>query len=103
MCRLSPRACIFALPFGFSLPRCSISPLRYGLKPGSHGVLSVTFIAGLVLLAIAVGMFLFGRTRSGDMHPVRLMNVWALGQLYVLAVLVTLVMGCAFVISDLPL
>lgn len=63
----------------------------------------MTFIAGLVLLAVAVGLFLFGRTRSGDMHPVRLMNVWAFGQLYVLAVLVTLVIGCAFVISEWPL
>lgn len=63
----------------------------------------MTFIAGLVLLAVGVVLFLFGRTRSGEAHPVRLMNVWAIGQLYVLAVLVTFVIGCAFVISDWPL
>jgi hypothetical protein len=64
---------------------------------------AVNFVIGIVLLVAAVGMLLFGRARAAGAQPIPLMNVWAVGQLYVMVVLVAFVIGGAFVISNWPL
>ena len=57
-------------------------------------------VYGLICLAVGIGMVVVARPRYGK-SPAILSN-WALGQVYVLAVLVVAVIGFALIIGSLP-
>lgn len=58
------------------------------------------FIYGPLLLAAAGGMVFIGRPRYGKTQ--RLLERWAVGQVYVLTCLIGIVLGTSLIIANLP-
>jgi hypothetical protein len=58
------------------------------------------FIAGLVLLALMVGMIVIARPARGG--AVSYLQNWVVGQIYALTVLGTGVVGVSLILNDLP-
>jgi hypothetical protein len=66
-------------------------------REGTMGLLS-----GIVLFVAGIGLTFLGRPGSGGEYVVPLMRVWVVGQIYVLATLIALVIGCTLIISNWP-
>ena len=58
-------------------------------------------IYGLALIAVAVGMVFLGRPGKG-MDSAPFLKVWIVGQAYIIATIVCLVMGTTLIIQSLP-
>jgi hypothetical protein len=58
------------------------------------------FIAGLVLLAVMVGMIVIGRPAKGG--AASYLQNWVVGLAYALTVLATGVVGVSLILNDLP-
>lgn len=56
--------------------------------------------AGLVFIAVAIGLILIGR--PGDGVSARFLRVWIVGQAYAMITLIAAVMGVTLIITDLP-
>ena len=57
-------------------------------------------IAGVALIAVAVGMILLARPRDGVSAPY--LKVYIVGQAYVMAAMVSAVIGVALIIANWP-
>ena len=60
----------------------------------------MNLIAGVALIAVAVGMILFARPRDGVSAPY--LRVYIVGQLYVMTAMVSAVIGVALIIANWP-
>ncbi|HEY5217510.1 MAG TPA: hypothetical protein VIJ17_11545 [Pseudolabrys sp.] len=58
------------------------------------------FTAGLVLIAITIGMIVIARPKDGVSAP--FLKVWIVGQIYALAAMVSAVIGVTIIISTWP-
>lgn len=56
--------------------------------------------AGLVFIAVAIGLILIGRPADGV--SARFLRVWIVGQAYAMTTLIAAVMGVTLIITDLP-
>ena len=56
---------------------------------------------GVVLLLIGVGMIVIGRPRPGG-HLIPLLDIWIIGQVYVMASMVSLVFGVTLLLNSWP-
>ena len=61
----------------------------------------MNFIFGLALIALAAGMMLVGRPAKG-MESAPFLNVWIVGQTYIIATIICLVVGTTLIIQNLP-
>jgi hypothetical protein len=61
----------------------------------------VTSIYGVALIALAVGMILVGRPAKG-MDSATFLRVWIVGQAYIVATIICLVVGTTLIIQSLP-
>jgi hypothetical protein len=57
---------------------------------------------GVVLLLVTVVMIIIARPRAGQDSAIWLSKPWMLGQIYVLAVLATAVIGVSFILNAWP-
>jgi hypothetical protein len=58
------------------------------------------FVAGLCLIAFAFAMVLIARPSDGVAAP--FLKNWAIGQIYALGALTSIVVGVTMALSDLP-
>ena len=58
------------------------------------------FTAGLVLIAITIGMIVIARPKDGVSAP--FLKVWIVGQIYALTAMVSAVIGVTIIISTWP-
>ena len=61
----------------------------------------MTSIYGVALIALAIGMILVGRAPKG-MDSAPFLRVWIVGQAYIIATIVCLVIGTTLIIQSLP-
>ena len=61
----------------------------------------MTSIYGVALIALAIGMILVGRAPKG-MDSAPFLRVWIVGQAYIIATIVCLVLGTTLIIQNLP-
>jgi len=61
----------------------------------------MTSIYGVALIALAIGMILVGRAPKG-MDSAPFLRVWIVGQAYIIATIVCLVVGTTLIIQGLP-
>jgi len=61
----------------------------------------MTSIYGVALIALAIGMILVGRAPKG-MDSAPFLRVWIVGQAYIIATIVCLVIGTTLIIQNLP-
>ena len=59
----------------------------------------MNFTGGLILLALAVGMLVFGKARGGELVPF-LRGPWIVHQIYAMATLLLLVIGLTVTIMS---
>ena len=62
----------------------------------------MTSIYGIALIALAVGMMFMGRPAKG-MDSAPFLKVWIVGQAYIIATIICLVMGTTLIIQGLNL
>jgi len=60
----------------------------------------MTSIYGVALIALAIGMILVGRAPKG-MDSAPFLRVWIVGQAYIIATIVCLVVGTTLIIQSL--
>ena len=60
----------------------------------------MTSIYGVALIALAIGMILMGRAPKG-MDSAPFLRVWIVGQAYIIATIVCLVIGTTLIIQSL--
>ena len=60
----------------------------------------MNFTGGLILIAIGIFMFFFGRARGGE--PLSVFRVWIVGQLYIMTAMTLGVFGVAALIVNWP-
>jgi len=60
----------------------------------------MTSIYGVALIALAIGMILVGRAPKG-MDSAPFLRVWIVGQAYIIATIVCLVIGTTLIIQSL--
>jgi len=60
----------------------------------------MTSIYGVALIALAIGMILVGRAPKG-MDSAPFLKVWIVGQAYIIATIVCLVIGTTLIIQSL--
>ena len=58
-------------------------------------------IYGVALIALAVGMMFVGRPAKG-MDAAPFLKVWIVGQAYIIATIICLVIGTTLIIQNLP-
>lgn len=56
--------------------------------------------AGLILIAVTIGMLVLARPRRGE--PAPFLTVWIVGQLYALTAMASTVVGLSVIISTWP-
>ena len=56
----------------------------------------MNLFSGIALLLVGAGMVVIARPNAGGQYVIPLMNVWAVGQLYVLTAMVAVVLGVSF-------
>ena len=61
----------------------------------------MTSIYGVTLIALAIGMILVGRAPKG-MDSAPFLKVWIVGQAYIIATIICLVIGTTLIIQSLP-
>ena len=61
----------------------------------------MTSIYGVALIALAIGMILVGRAPKG-MDSAPFLRIWIVGQAYIIATIVCLVVGTTLIIQSLP-
>jgi len=61
----------------------------------------MTSIYGVALIALAIGMILVGRAPKG-MDSAPFLRIWIVGQAYIIATIVCLVVGTTLIIQGLP-
>jgi len=61
----------------------------------------MTSIYGVALIALAIGMILVGRAPKG-MDSAPFLRVWIVGQAYIIATIICLVIGTTLIIQNLP-
>jgi hypothetical protein len=61
----------------------------------------MTAIYGVALIALAVGMIFIGRPAKG-MDSASFLKIWIVGQAYIVATIICLVMGTSLIIQRLP-
>ena len=61
----------------------------------------MTSIYGVALIALAIGMILVGRASKG-MDSAPFLKVWIVGQAYIIATIICLVIGTTLIIHNLP-
>jgi hypothetical protein len=61
----------------------------------------MTSIYGVALIALAIGMILVGRAPKG-MDSAHFLRVWIVGQAYIIATIICLVVGTTLIIQSLP-
>ena len=59
-------------------------------------------VIGIVLLAACMGMLIIARPQAGQASAIWLSKPWILGQAYVLAALITAVVGLSFLLNAWP-
>ena len=67
----------------------------------SLGLKGMNFTCGLALIALAVGMVFVGRPAKG-MPYAPFLRVWIVGQAYIMAAMICLVIGVSLIIINLP-
>jgi hypothetical protein len=58
-------------------------------------------IYGVALIALAIGMILVGRAPKG-MDSAPFLKIWIVGQAYIIATIICLVIGTTLIIQSLP-
>jgi hypothetical protein len=61
----------------------------------------MTSIYGVALIALAIGMILVGRAPKG-MDSAPFLKIWIVGQAYIIATIICLVIGTSLIIQSLP-
>ena len=61
----------------------------------------MTSIYGVALIALAIGMIFVGRPAKG-MDSAHFLKVWIVGQAYIIATIICLVIGTTLIIQSLP-
>ena len=61
----------------------------------------MTSIYGVALIVLAIGMILVGRAPKG-MESAPFLKVWIVGQAYIIATIICLVIGTTLIIQSLP-
>ena len=59
-------------------------------------------VIGIVLLAACAGMLIIARPQAGQDSAIWLSKPWILGQAYLLAALITAVVGLSFLLNAWP-
>ena len=80
-------------PCGTGSP--GVFPARVGRKIGGN----MGFIGSLILIAIGIGMVILGHPKA---FMSRFIQVYIVGQLYVMTAMVLMVLGVTFFIADWP-
>jgi hypothetical protein len=62
----------------------------------------MNLVFGIVLLLVGSGMLVIARPNAGGQYVIPLMDVWAIGQLYVIATLLAFVLGVSFCLMAWP-
>ncbi len=62
----------------------------------------MNLVIGIALLVLGSGMTHVARPREGGQYVIPFMDVWAIGQLYVLTTLVVSVLGVSFCLMAWP-
>ena len=61
----------------------------------------MTSIYGVALIVLAIGMILVGRAPKG-MDSAPFLKIWIVGQAYIIATIICLVIGTTLIIQSLP-